>query len=347
MKKAFIFACFFVVLSANCFAKNIFILATGGTISGSAESEIESKYKPSKIDISQIVKSVPKIDKVANLQAEQLLQVSSQNISGENWIEIAKRADEILKKSEIDGLVITHGTDTMEETAYFLHLVLKSQKPIVVTGSMRPSSSISADGPLNLFNAISLAASKKAFGKGVLILMNDEIFSARDAVKKHSTNAASFKSNDFGSIGFVNYGRVEIYYQPLRLHTKDSAFKVKDFDKLPKVDIIYAHSSSDANIVDYLVSSGSKAIVVAGVGDGNVNDATLAKLSLAQKSGILVVRSSRGGSGFVEPNAEIDDEEFGFVSADNLSAQKARILAALALGKTNDVKKIREFFAKY
>jgi len=347
MKKILTTFCVFFLLTFNSSAKNIVVIATGGTISGAGQSQTDSKYSASKVDINQIVNSVPNISKFANVTAEQLIQINSQDMTGETWIMIAKRVEEVLSRYAVDGIVITHGTDTMEETAYFLNLAIKKRKPVVITGSMRPSTSLSADGSLNLLNAVALAASDEAYNKGVLVMMNDEIFSARDVVKTHSTNVASFKSNNFGAIGFVHYGKVKIYYEPLRDHTKDTVFKVKNLTDLPKTDIIYAHSASDPTIVDYLVSTKSKAIVVAGVGDGNVNQKTLERLAASQKQGVLIVRSARGGKGFVEPDAEINDEEYGFVSADNLSPQKARILAALALTKTNDVKEIRKMFDKY
>jgi L-asparaginase len=327
--------------------KNIVIIATGGTISGAGDSAVGSKYSSSKVAIDKIVKTVPGVENLANVKSEQLIQISSQNIDEAAWLKIAARVNEILSQYSVDGVVITHGTDTLEETAYFLNLVIKSKKPVVVVGAMRPSTSLSADGALNLYNAVALASSKEAHGKGVLVLMNDDIFAARDVSKTSTIKVEAFKSNNSGAIGYVYYGKPEIYYEPIKAHTSQTIFNTKKLKSLPKVDIIYAYSGHEPSVIDHLVESGSKAIIVAGVGDGNVNDASLERLIEARKKGIIIVRSARVGTGFVVPNVEIEDDELGFVTANNLSPQKARILAMMALTKTEDVKKIKEIFAKY
>lgn len=342
-----VFLLFIFSFHAHAKQKNIVVIATGGTISGAGDSAVGSKYSAAKIGIEQVIKNTPSLAKLANVTAEQLIQISSQDLDNVTWLKIAHRVNELLNKGSVDGVVITHGTDTMEETAYFLNLVVKSKKPVVLVGSMRPSTSSSADGALNLYNAVALAASDVAARKGVLVMMNDEIFAARDVTKTSTINVASFKSNTSGAIGYVYYGKAEIYYDPLRVHTFATEFKVKKLADLPKVDIIYAHVNQDASVVDHLVKGGAKAIIVAGVGDGNVNKETLQKLIEARKNGVLIVRSSRVGTGIVVPNVEFSDDELGFVTADNLSPQKARILAMLALTKTESLKKIREIFNKY
>ncbi len=337
----------FLLFSQNIFAKNIVVVATGGTIVGAGESAVGSKYAAAQIDISQVIKTIPNLDKIAEVRAEQLMQVASQDIESSDLLRIAKRVNELLAKKSVHGVVVTHGTDSMEETAYFLNLVVKSKKPVVLVGAMRPSTSLSSDGSLNLFNAVALASSELAYGQGVLVMMQDKIFAARDVTKASTINVAAFDASNSGAIGYVNYGKVEIYYSSLRVHTFKTEFNIKKIESLPKSDVIYAHGNFDAGVVDYLVSSGSKAIIVAGVGDGNVNKATLEALTNAAKSGVIVVRSSRTGSGAVIANSEINDDELGFVVADNLSAQKARILTALALTKTSDVKKIQKMFERY
>ncbi|NBV06062.1 MAG: type II asparaginase [Proteobacteria bacterium] len=348
MKILKIFSLFLLLFfSANANAKNIVILATGGTISGAGDSAVESQYSSSKIDIDQIIKNSPGINKLANIQAEQIMQLASQDMNSNAWISIAKKANEVLSQPSVDGVLITHGTDTMEETAYFLNLTIKSKKPVILVGSMRPSTSLSADGALNLYNAVALASSSQAIDKGVLILMNDEIFAARDAAKTHTTNVASFKANNSGAIGFVHYGKVEIYYNPLRTHTTKSIFDIKKTDSLPKVEIIFAYAGVDSSIVDYLVESNAKAIILAGVGDGNIGKASLDRLKEARKKGVVIVRSSHLGSGVVAKNAEINDDQLDFITADNLSPQKARVLTMLALTKTSDTKKIQEIFETY
>ncbi len=336
-----------IIFSQNSFAKNIVIVATGGTIVGAGESAVGSKYAAAKIDINQVIKTIPNLETIADVRAEQVMQVASQDIGNCDLLKVAKRVNELLAKRSVYGVVVTHGTDLMEETAYFLNLVVKSKKPVVLVGAMRPSTSLSSDGSLNLFNAVALASSDAAYNKGVLVMMQDKIFAARDVTKASTINVAAFDATNSGAIGYVNYGKVEIYYSSLRAHTTETEFNAKKLKSLPKSDIIYSHSNFDSSVVDYLITSGSKAIIVAGVGDGNVNKSTLESLSKAARSGVVVVRSSRTGSGAVIANSEINDMELGFVVADNLSPQKARILTALALTKTSDIKKIQKMFERY
>lgn len=338
---------FIFSLPVNAAQKNILILATGGTISGAGDSATGSKYSSSKLTIDRIIKNTPGLANLANIEAEQFIQIGSQDMDNATWLKIAKKVNEVLAQRKIDGIVITHGTDTLEETAYFLNLVAKSKKPVVIVGAMRPSTSLSADGALNLYNAVALAASDAAIGKGVLVLMNDEVFAARDVTKSSTNNVASFKANNSGPIGYVHYGKPQIYYEPLRRHSFNSEFNVKKLSELPKVDIIYSYVDQDGSVVDSLIAAGTKAIIVAGVGDGNVSKVVLQKLSDASKKGILIVRSARVGNGFTVPNVEFSDDELGFVTADNLSPQKARILAMMALTKTNDLAEIKRFFAAY
>ncbi len=328
-------------------AKNVVILATGGTISGAGESSTASKYSASQINIEQILKASPGIEKFCDIEAEQIMQTASQDMNSETWITIANKVNETLSQRSVDAVIVTHGTDTLEETAYFLNLVVKSKKPVILVGSMRPSTSLSADGAINLYNAVALAADDSAYNKGVLVLLNDEVYAARDVAKTHTTNVASFKAYNSGAIGDVHYGKVNLYYQPLRAHTSDSEFNIKKISALPKADIVYAYAGADATTIKHSVDEGAKAIILAGVGDGNIDRKSVEALIEAAKKGVLVVRSSHLGTGAVQPNVEINDDEYGFVTADNLSPQKARVLAMLALTKTNDVKKIREMFARY
>lgn len=337
----------FVFLSCSAQAKNVVILATGGTIAGAGDSCVGSKYAPGKVGIDQVVKNIPGLDKLTDIRTEQVMQIASQDFNDVTWLTIAKRVNELLAQSSVKGLVITHGTDTLEETAYFLNLVVKSKKPVVLVGAMRASTSLSSDGALNLYNAVALAASDEAYGKGVLVMMNDEIYAARDVAKISTTNVSAFKSPNSGVMGSVLYGAVKFYYSPLRAHTSQTVFDVRKAESLPKVEIIYAYAGVDVSMIDYLIESGTKGIILAGVGDGNISKQGVEKLAKAAKKGVLIVRSAHLGSGLVEPNVEIEDEKLGFVTADNLSPQKARILAMLALTKTNDVKKVRGMFAKY
>jgi len=343
---------FILFFSKQVFAKsdlkNIVIIATGGTISGSGSSKVGAKYSASKIDIKEIVKTAPDVVNIANVRAEQLFQEASQNFNNDLLLKLANRVSEVLSQRAVDGVVITHGTDTMEETAYFLNLVIKTKKPIVIVGSMRPSTSLSADGPLNLYNAIALAASKQARNQGVLLVMNDKIFAARDVKKSHTTNVEGFSASNFAAVGEVYFGKPEIYYQTFKKHTNDSEFNIKKLpENLPNIAIVYAYLGFDEKIIEFLIENKVDGIVLAGVGDGNINKNSVESLKKASNAGILIVRSSRVGGGKVVKNVEINDDDFGFVVANNLTPQKARILAMIALTKTKNRAKIQEIFDSY
>jgi L-asparaginase len=327
--------------------KNITILATGGTIAGAGSAADQASYSPSKISANDLIKTATGIEKLANITCEQIISIGSQNINDTDWLKIAKRANEILSRADVDGIVITHGTDTLEETAYFLNLTIKSNKPVVIVGAMRPGTSLGCDGPINLYNAVALAINKQAENKGVLVVMADSIFSARDVTKTNASSVESFAANNSGKIGHICYGDVKIYYAPTRPHTTSTTFNINDLNSLPKIDIIQIYPGFDNEMIDALIKPSTKAIIVAGVGDGNVSRDALPKLIAARKNGIFVIRSSRVGSGFIIPNIEINDDECGFITADNLSPQKAYILAKLALTQTNDLAEIKNIFNTY
>ncbi len=347
--KLFLSVFLLIISSQNAFAKkNIAVLATGGTIAGSGSSESEVSYSAGKISIEDLLAKTSSLKKLANLKGEQLLQMSSENMNDEIWLKIARRVDELVNNSDVDGVVITHGTDTIEETAYFLDLTVRTKKPIILVGSMRPATSISSDGPLNLHNAIAVAANDAAKNKGVLVVFNDSIFDARSITKAHTSNVAAFQSPNFGPIGIVSYGDVKFYYEPLRAHTNKSEFNIRKIKSLPKVDILYGYAGFDDELVDNLVENGAKGIVFAGAGDGNIYKPALEKLmNLSKEEKVLVVRSSRTGAGYVIRGAEINDDENGFVNGDNLNAQKARILLKLALTKSDDWEDVQKIFDRY
>jgi L-asparaginase len=327
--------------------KNITILATGGTIAGSGSAADNSNYEPAKIIVDDLIDSVSGIRKLANLQAQQILSIGSQNIEDSDWIKIAKRVDDLLKQDEVDGVVITHGTDTLEETAYFLNLVIDSIKPVILVGSMRPSTALGSDGAINLYNAVALAADEQSINKGVLVVIADKIFAARDVAKINTVAVEAFGAPNAGPIGQVCYGKAQIYYQSTKTHTKNSEFKISKISSLPKVDIVQMYAGFDSGVIDYLVSAKSKAIIVASLGNGNFYKDSLPKLISAANQGIIIIKSSRAGSGTVVLNGEINDDQYGFLSAGNLSAQKARILAKLALTKTLNLNEIKEIFNNY
>ncbi|GAA7447852.1 type II asparaginase [Helicobacter pylori] len=323
----------------------IVLLATGGTIAGSGAGASLGRYKSGELGIKELLKAIPSLNKIACIQGEQISNIGSQDVNEEVWFKLAKRAQEWLDDSRIQGVVITHGTDTLEESAYFLNLVLHSTKPVVLVGAMRNAVSLSADGALNLYNAVSVAVNEKSANKGVLVVMDDSIFSAREVIKTHTTHTSTFKALNSGAIGSVYYGKTRYYMQPLRKHTIESEFFLSQLKTpLPKVDIIYTHADMTPDLFQASLNSHAKGVVIAGVGNGNVSGGFLKAMQEASKMGVVIVRSSRVGSGEVTLG-EIDDKTF--ITSDNLNPQKARVLLQLALTQTKDKAKIQEMFEEY
>jgi L-asparaginase len=312
---------------------NVVILATGGTIAGAGASSTGSAYTSGQVKIEAMIDAVPNIRSLANLTGEQIANVGSQDMSVKVWLDVANRINTLLAKPDVDGIVITHGTDTQEETAYFLNLVVKSDKPVVLTGSMRPSTALSADGPLNMYNAVAIAANPKSKGYGVMVLMNDDIHSAHDVKKMITTPVHTFESPLEGLLGTCIFGEVEFFHKPFGRNTVDSEFSIDGVTALPRVDIVYTCADVSPDLVDIMVKAGAKGIVIAGVGDGNMNAGTLEAVKRATQKGIPVVRASRVPVGAVLIKGEINDEEYGTVSSADLNPQKARILLMLSLLK--------------
>lgn len=324
----------------------ITILGTGGTIAGFIDSTIATTgYTAGAIDIDVLIKAVPQIRDLANISWEQIANIDSSNMCDEIWLRLAKKIAKLFAEG-IDGVVITHGTDTMEETAYFLNLTIKSDKPVVLVGAMRPSTAISADGPKNLYNAVALVANKEAKNKGVMVAINDKILSARGVVKTHSLNVDAFSSPDFGDLGYIVDGKVFFYNNVTKAHTKNAPFDVSKLTSLPKVDILYSYSNDGSGVAaKALFEHGTKGIVVAGSGAGSIHKNQKDVLKELLKKGLKVVVSSRVVAGCVAVSDS--DEKLGFISAEDLNPQKARVLLILALTKTSDPKKIQEYFLKY
>ena len=340
-------ALLFLVSAANAKPK-IMILATGGTIAGAQASTTEAGYKSGTFSVDDLIKAVPQLKDIADISGEQVANIGSQTMNHEVWLKLAKRVNEVLK-GNTDGVVITHGTDTMEETAYFLSLVVKSDKPVILVGSMRPATAISADGPANLYNAVALAANPEAKGRGPLVVLNDEIHYAREAQKTNTTALDTFKSPNRGRAGVMNTGKAYFFSPNTAVHGTKSEFSVdgKGVNDLPRVEVVYSYANLGRDGIDFLAGKGVKGIVLAGVGDGNSTDAAIAALADAAKKGIAVVRCSRTGSGLVVRNVEVDDDKLGLIAGMELSPQKARILLMLGLMKTSDPKKLQEMFVKY
>lgn len=325
----------------------IVILATGGTIAGAQADRTQAGYQAGQFQIGDLIAAVPQLKDLAELSGEQVANIGSQTMTDQVWLTLAKRANVVLGRRDVDGIVVTHGTDTLEETGYFLNLVLKSDKPVVLVGSMRPATAIGADGPANLYDAVAVAANPDARGRGVLAVLNNEIHYAREIEKRNATQLDTFESPNRGRAGLVNTGHVVFFAKPTPRHTTDTEFKVDDLDHLPRVEIVYSYANLGPEFVDFAVKDGAKGLVLAGVGDGNTTDAALAALERAAKQGIAVVRSTRTGSGIVARNMELDDDRLGFIASMDLNPQKARVLLMLGLTRTSDPAKLQEMFTRY
>ena len=335
-------------VSADSSLPHVMILATGGTIAGTgASSTTTIGYQAARIGVEGLIAAVPELQKVARVEGEQVMQIASENMTDAAWLTLAKRINQLLARQEVDGIVVTHGTDTLEETAYFLDLVVKSRKPVVLVGAMRPATALSADGPINLYNAVILAGSREAVGKGVLVCLNDQINAARDVTKTNTATADSFRTPELGLLGYMQDNRPHFYRQSTRRHTADSEFDVSQLDSLPQVDIVYGYANANRLAIDAFVAHGAKGLVNAGVGDGSLADQVKAALIEARKQGVAIVRSSRTGNGIVARNGEVNDDQLDFVVSDTLNPQKARILLMLALTRTSDSRKIQRIFYEY
>jgi L-asparaginase len=326
---------------------NVVILATGGTIAGAAASGTQAGYTSGAVTIDAMLKAVPGITDLATIKGEQISNVGSQDMSFAIMLTLANRINELGKSSGVDGIVITHGTDTMEETAYFLNLTVKTDKPVVMVGSMRPSTAVSADGPLNLYNAVGVAADPNARGRGVLVVMNDWIHGAHSLTKTSTTAVQTFMSPVRGLVGTASYGKNDFYTTPQWKHTTKSEFAVTAGSTLPRVDIIFVAADSSADLIDAAVANGAKGIVIAGVGNGNMPKASVDAAARAVKKGVVVVRSSRVATGNVGRNVELNDDDLGFIASDELNPQKARILLTLALMKPRNAKDMQVLFQTY
>lgn len=325
----------------------VIILATGGTIAGAGTSSDRAGYTAGKIPIDDLIGSIPSVKKIANITGEQVASVGSQDMTMDIWKKLAVRANEIFAKNEADAIVVTHGTDTQEETGYFLDLVVAHKNAVVLTGSMRPATAISADGPKNLYDAITVAVNPKSKGRGVLISFNEGIYDARDVMKLSTTKVNAFGSPNSGPIGQVYDGKVEYYSSNMREVNVNTPFTITADTKLPRVDIVYMYADASADMIDLLIQKKVDGIVIAGVGNGNFNKAYMDAVKRAVKAGIIVCRASRTPSGRVVLEDEINDEELGTIVSDDLTPQKARVLLMLGLTKTKDRKTLQKYFFTY
>lgn len=323
------------------------LLATGGTIAGAQTQGDGRGYTAGAFSIAALVAAVPQLAALAQLEVEPVASLGSQDMNEAVWRQLAARAQAAADDPAVAGVVITHGTDTMEETGYFLNLVVRTAKPVVLVGAMRPATAISADGPMNLYNAVAVAVQPVSAGRGVLVVANDEIHFAREVAKTNTTQVGTFKSPNRGLAGLVHNGRLHFFGPTVRRHTADSELAPLPVAALPRVDIIYAYAGLGPELIDAAVRAGARGLVIAGVGDGNMSAPALAACTTAARAGVAVVRASRTGGGVVERNIEVDDDAAGFVTAEELNPQKARVLLMLGLTRTSVAAELQRLFTVY
>lgn len=343
-------ACLALVAAAPAFAADkphVVIVATGGTIAGAgASAGNTASYEAGKVGVDALIAAVPQMADVADVTGEQVFKINSDDFTDDKLVTLGKRVSALLKQEDVDGVVITHGTDTLEETAFFLNLVLHSDKPVVVVAAMRPSTAISADGPLNLLDAVTVAASPEARGKGVLVTMNDTIQSGRDITKRVNVVPSAFH-DQWGPLGMIVEGKSYWFRAPVKRHGLDSEFDIDAIDSLPLVTIAYGSGNIIPQVFDAMVAAGAKGIVIAGVGNGSIPTYLVDELKKLRGDGIEIVRSSRVGDGIVLRNAEEQDDENDWVVANDLNPQKARILTALAIEEGAGSADLQRMFYDY
>lgn len=320
----------------------IVLLGTGGTIASSGASATQLHDYRVTATLEDVMASVPQIHTLGSLSGEQLFNVPSHDIDNDMLLQLARRVAQALDDPGVDGVVLTHGTDTLEETAYFLDLVTNSQKPVVIVGAMRPAQALSADGPLNLYNAVRVATSPQARGKGVLVVLDDRIVAARYASKRHTCATDAFRPYEHGLLGEIAGGVVRFFYSLVPRQVDGMAFALNEITTLPQVDVIFDHIGAGEHLYDASIASGAKGIVLASTGNGSLSTSARAGARKALHSGVLMVRSTRTGSGTVSPLA--DDAHFHTVCANGLNPQKARLLLMLVLTKTSDFVVAQRYF---
>ena len=318
----------------------ILILATGGTIAGVGEIGKSTVYRPGKLTADELISEIPEINNIAPLETMQICNVNSDDITADIWLELASIINREAKDDNIKGFVITHGTDTLEETAYFLNLAVKTKKSVIITGSMRPATSISADGPMNLYQAVCAAASPETEGQGVLAVFADRIYTARSVTKTSTYQLTAISAGRMGAIGVIRDGKVYMYETTNKAHTNKSEFDVSKLDSLPNVTILYFHVDASPALLKYAAEH-SDGLVIAGAGAGEFS---LIYGDMIKTLSVPIVVSSRVDDGLITSDMLRVE---GTIAANNLSPQKAAVLLRLALTVTTDKDKIREMFLKY
>ena len=326
------------------------LILTGGTIDSVGTDRLDLAWYTEankRLGAGELLSQLPELKNIAKVQEIPFRRLSSSALMDKDWLDLLRKVHSIFDSDEADGIVITHGTNTLEETAYFLNLTLKTDKPIVIVGSMRPSSAVSADGYLNVLNAVRVAADPQSRGRGCLVVMNDTIFNGRDVTKNSTYRVEAFQSRDLGPLGFADAdGRVVYYHQPVRKHTTQTEFDVREMTSLPRVDVILSYANADGVMIEAVAKAGAKGIVSAATGAGRPTPAQDAAFDKAYKeNGMLMCLCSRVASGRVVRSPGL--KRRGFVAGDNLQPWKARILLSLALSKTTDVENIQRMFDAY
>lgn len=328
----------------------VYLIGTGGSISsvgGSRVDLIDYNYADRHLSIAEMLERIPEAAACAEVRAEQFLNVYGGDVSPAQWLGLAQRINQIFRDdTDAAGVVVTHGTSTLEETAYFLNLTVKSAKPVIVTGAMRPPTAMSTDADMNLYDAIRVAASPRSAGKGVLVVLNNQILAARDAVKTSTSRLETFKSDELGVLGFADSDADVVFYRsPTRAHTFDSEFDADRLQSLARVDIAHAYSGVDGVAIEALQRAGARGIVGAGLGSGSAPRAFLSALEVAARKGLTVVMASQAFNGRVMAKRAF--VERGFAVADNLAPKKVRILLMLALTAARTTDDIQRMILKY
>jgi L-asparaginase len=326
----------------------IAVIGTGGTISSLGASSLDVLDYPDfgqKLSCEALLERFPETRLVADPAPMTFRQVGSTEIGPKDWVEIRAMIHRIARdQPPVAGFVIPHGTATLEETAFFLNLTLACEQPVVLVGAQRPASALGTDAGMNLVNALRVAGSSEARGKGVLVVLNDEIHAARDVVKTSTYRLQTFRSADFGALGHADGDGVHFYRAPLGAHMPDTPFAALKLTTLPRVEIIYSYAGADGALVDAAVNSGARGLVSAGFAPGSLTPDQRAALERAAKAGVVVVQCSRA-AGRVAPRRRL--RESGIVAGEDFSPQKARILLMLALSTTSDVEEIQRAFQTY
>ncbi len=325
--------------------KTIAIIATGGTIAGTGQIGKASAYRAGEIGMDEIIETIPMIKDMAHIQVHQIMNIDSNEMNNERWLLLMKTINKVAQDDEVDGIVVTHGTDTIEETAYFLTLTLHTLKPVVLTGAMRPATATSPDGPYNLYQAIALAGHPDAYDQGVMLLFSNTIYSARDIQKVNNYKIDAFDQKSFGCLGYMQDDQVYFFSKIFKKHTQHSLFSHMEIDHLPEVAIVYFYAGAHASML-YDLSQDHEGIVIAGSGNGNYDRSWLEAINDLSEKGIIFVRASRVIQGIVLSD-EIFDPHHYCISANTLSPQKARILLMLALLHSHQREEIRKIFHQY